>query len=359
MSIKIYAVGDIMLGEQSLCYNFGVKSVIKNKGIDYLFKDVKDIFKNGDIVFGNLEAPISNYTDKNHYGTANFFLVDPNIIEVLKNANFNVLSIANNHITDHGDEAFWSTVNLLKKNNITPAGIINNIEILEIKGLRIAILAYSYIDDFVLSYLYNKVDSEKKIMEDIKNLRNICDKVIVSIHWGCEYIPFPSLEQIKIGRKLIDCGADVILGHHSHVIQGYELYKEKPIIYGLGNFIFDDVYIKSTRKGIIVKIDIDTNRPIKVEAIPIICDTKEYYPRVADKNNKDEILGDISTIRSLVENKDLSDYYSTIGNYTSLTKKFKKDARMQMIAHFIRNIYKYPPSLTIGIVKDYLIKFFK
>lgn len=358
MSIKIYAVGDIMMGEQTLCYNFGVKSVIKNKGVDYLFKHVKNILKNGDVVFGNLEAPISDHTNKNGF-EANFFLVEPNILEGLKNAHFNVFSVANNHIMEHGNEAFQLTINLLKKNNITPVGIANNTKILEIKGIRIVILAYSFIDDFVLSHLYNKVDSDNKIIDDIKNLRNICDKIIISVHWGYEYVPFPSPEQINIGRKLIDYGADAIIGHHSHIIQGYELYKEKPIIYGLGNFIFDDTYIKSTRKTIIAKIDIKKNQPITVELIPIVCDTKEYYPRIADKKTKDGILSNIASIRNTIENKDLSGCYSTIGNYNIVAKKFKKEAQLQMITHFMKNIYKFPPNLTISIVKDFLKKFFK
>jgi poly-gamma-glutamate synthesis protein (capsule biosynthesis protein) len=220
MGLTIYAVGDVMLGEQPLCYNFGVKSVIKSEGANYLFNDVKDIFKNGDIVFGNLEAPISNHTDKKGF-EANFFRAEPNVIEGLKNANFNVLSVANNHIMEHGERAFLSALSLLKENNISPVGVANKAEILEIDGFKIAIMAYSFIDDFISNPFYNKVGSGEKILEDIKNIRNSVDLVILSLHWGYEYIPFPSPEQVEIGRKLIDCGADVILGHHAHVIQGY------------------------------------------------------------------------------------------------------------------------------------------
>ncbi len=196
MTLTIYAVGDIMLGEQELCYNFGVKSIIKKKGVDYLFRNVEGIFKSGDIVFGNLEAPISNYTDKKGF-EANFFRADPNVIEGLKNANFNVLSVANNHISEHGENAFQSTVNYLKNNNIIPVGVTNETEILEIKNFNIAVIAYSFIEDYY-SYnsLYNKVNSGKKILEDIKkDSLDSLEPVPASFHYSCLLVDY-----IKLAR---------------------------------------------------------------------------------------------------------------------------------------------------------------
>ena len=358
MTLTIYAVGDIMLGEQALCYNFGVKSVIKTKGVDYLFNAVKGIFKNGDIIIGNLEAPISNKTNKNGF-EANFFRAEPNVIGGLKNANFNVLSVANNHIMEHGDRAFLSTVSLLKENNITPVGVANKTEILEIDGFKIGNMAYSFIDDFIDNSLYNKISSERKILEDIKNIRDSVDLVILSLHWGYEYIHYPSPEQIKIGRKLIDSGADIILGHHAHIVQGYEIYKGRTIIYGLGNFIFDDTYIKSTRKSIISKIRVDMNtKDINVDIIPIVCDSKEYCPQIVDRKDGDNILKLISSIRGKIENKSLSDYRLSVGDYPTLTNKYKRGAKREMKIQFIKNIYKFPPKLSMSIVKDYLQKGF-
>ena len=358
MTLTIYAVGDVMLGEQPLCYNFGVKSVIKNKGVNYPFKGVKDIFKNGDIVFGNLEAPISNYTNKKGFD-ANFFRANPNVIKGLKNANFNVLSVANNHIMEHGDRAFLSTVSSLKENNINPVGVANKTEILEIDGYKIAIMAYSFIDDFINNSLYNKINSERKIRGDIKSIRDSVDLVILSLHWGYEYVPFPSPEQVEIGRKLIDCGADIILGGHPHVLQSYEIYKGKPIVYSLGNFIFDHTYIKSTQETAITKIRVDMNtKDINVEIIPIICDAKEYYPIITDEKDGDKILNLISEIRDKIEDKSLSDYRSVVRDYPTLANKCKREAKREMKMQFMKNLYRFPPKLSMSIVKDYLQKIF-
>lgn len=359
MTLTIYAVGDIMLGEQSLCYNFGVKSIIKNKGVNYPFTDVKDIFKNGDIVFGNLEAPISNYTDKKGF-EANFFRANPNVIKGLKSANFNVLSVANNHIMEHGDRAFLSTVSSLKEYNITPVGVANKTEILVIDGFKIGILAYSFIEDFIDNPKYNKINSEKKIREDVENIRDSVDLVILSLHWGYEYVPFPSPEQVEIGRKLIDSGADIIIGGHPHVIQSYEIYKGKPMVYSLGNFIFDHTYIKSTQETAIAKIRVDMNtKDIDVEIIPIVCDSKDYYPKIVDRKDGDNILSFISEIRNKIENNTLSDYRSVVGDYLTLANKYKRIAKMQMKMQFIKNMYRYPPNLSISMVKGYLQKRFR
>jgi len=359
MPLNVYAVGDIMLGEQSLCYNFSVKSVIKNKGVDYLFKDVKGILKNGDIVFGNLEAPISNETNKKGF-EADFFRADPDVIKGLKNANFNVLSLANNHIMEHGKKAFLSTVDTLKENNISPVGVTNKTEILEVDGRKIAIMAYSFVEDVIAKSLYNKISSEMRIIEDIKSIRDFVDLVIVSMHWGREYVPFPAPEQVEIGRRVIDCGADIILGHHAHVIQGYEIYKGRPIIYGLGNFIFDDTYIKNTRKSMIAKIRINMNtKDMDIDIIPVICNPKEYYPKIADGKNGDEILNLISSVRAKIENKSLSGYSSEVEDHSTLANKYKRTAKREMKMQFIKNLHRFPPKLSIGIVKGYLQKLLK
>jgi poly-gamma-glutamate synthesis protein (capsule biosynthesis protein) len=239
-------------------------------------------------------------------------------------------------------------------------GVANKTEILEIDGYKIAILAYSFIDDFIDKSLYNKINSERKIFGDIKSIRDSVDLVILSLHWGYEYVPFPSPEQIEIGRRLIDYGADIILGGHPHVLQSYEIYKKNPIVYSLGNFIFDHTYIKSTRKSVIAKIKVDMNtKDIDIDFIPVICDSKEYYPKIADEKDGDEILSNISEIRDKIENKFLSDYRSVVGDYLTLANKYKRGAKREMKIQFIKNLYRYPPNLSINIVKSYLQKGFR
>jgi gamma-polyglutamate biosynthesis protein CapA len=354
--INIFAVGDIMLGNQDLCYDFGVTRVIEEKGVDFLFDGVRNILENGDIVFGNLEASLSSITNKSGFD-AKLFRCDPAVVFGIKNSYINVLSVANNHIMQHGEEAYFSTINILNENKILPIGVKNEIKILKIKNFNIAIIGYSFIEDNINPCLYNKISSVETIISDISNVRDLVDLVIVSVHWGNEYINYPSPNQVRIGRELIDHGADLILGHHSHVLQGYEIYEGKPIIYGLGNFIFDDTYIKGTEKTVISQILVNMHtRDINVNFIPIISDTKKYFVSVADSDTRKEIFQIISSVRSSIENNSISEYSSYIKDYTLLSQKCHNKAKIWMRVHFMKNIYKYPLNLLINIIGQHIKK---
>lgn len=350
MQLIIYAVGDIMLGEQPLCYKFGVKSIIKEKGARYIFESFKKIMRDGDIIFGNLEAPISNTTNKKGL-EAEFFRGNPAAIEGLKHADFNYVSIANNHIMDHGEKGFLSTIDLLNRNEITPLGVADEIEIIEKKDVNIALLGYSFIEDFADNSYYNKIYSEKEIIEDIIKVRGSADLIVLSLHWGLEYVPFPSIDQIRIGRKLIEAGADIIIGHHPHVIQGYEIYKGKPIIYSLGNFIFDDTYIKSTQTGMLAKIIFDKEYDdIHIDIIPFKSDRKEFCPRLVDIQIEQKILRDMSNLRSLIESNSFSSF--------QMPNKYRKMARTDMKVHFVKTLFKLPLNLIISLIFVYLKNIF-
>lgn len=352
MSLTIYAVGDLMFGEKSLCYNFGVKSIIRNKGVDYLFKNLKDIFENGDIIFGNLEAPISNYTNKKGF-KADFFRANPDVIKGLKNANFNVLSVANNHIMEHGEEAFLSTIHLLKKNNIIPGGISNN-ALLEIKGSKVAIMAYSFIEDFVSNPLYNRVTSEKDILEDVKKIKSSVDIIILSLHWGSEFTDKPSLFQVKFAHEAIDAGADIILGHHPHVLQGIEKYHNGIIAYSLGNFIFD-MWQKRLRNTMILRVDLLKNGIGNIEVIPIHI-KDDYQPEILCGEEATSLLWKIKnlSVKSMVSDQPAFD--RDMLKYTKEVAINRKRYRSELKWFFLRNLYRYPPKFIFQIAKGYLSK---
>ncbi|MBB6401734.1 poly-gamma-glutamate synthesis protein (capsule biosynthesis protein) [Methanococcus maripaludis] len=363
MNLVIYAVGDIMLGEQPLCHGFGVKSKICKNGIEYLFGELKEIFPNGDIVFGNLEAPASNITEKSGIYT-NYFRADPKKIQNLKNMGFNVLSIANNHIMEHGAISFKNTVEELKKNNILPVGLKNGFEVLNVKGLNVGFLGCSLINDFLDNHPYNNFTSENELIENVMVMREKVDLLIISIHWGQEYVPYPSKEQVELGRKLIELGGDIILGGHPHVLQGYEIYKGKPIFYSLGNLIFDHTYIKETQKTIVTKINlkIDNKKIIgtDVEVIPLISNPNDYSLSKAKENQKEEILHFLSDSRKILKDKSPMEYLEVLKTmgYLKTSEKCKKTARREMKLFFLKNFSKYPWELKKNIIKKQFFNLF-
>lgn len=353
MSLKIYAVGDIMLGEQPLCNNFGVSSIIKCKGPDYLFDNVRSLFKGGDIVFGNLECSI-RHENSGAEQEPKFFCAESDVVEGLKNANFNVLSVANNHILENKKIMFHNTVQMLRNDNIHPVGIKNDIEIIDINGYKIAFMAYSFIEDYIPDSMYNKLHSGEPILQDIQKIRSIVDLVIISLHWGYEYVPYPSPDQIRIGRKLVDAGADIILGGHPHVTQSYEIYKNRPIFYSLGNFIFDHAFIPTTQESFIAEITLsDSLKSVRVNIIPVRSDKKTYQPQLVNASQAEACIKRADAIRRTVENRSLSDYGNFIGDYDLLYCRHKKAAKRNMKVHFLKNFYRYSLPTTLSIIKNH------
>ena len=253
--IVITAVGDIMLGDFPMCNGFGVGSTIKKYGSKFIFEKIKDELS-GDIVFGNLEAVLSD-KNKNMFSINSMSLRgDPKSVEGLKYAGFNILSLANNHSLEHGYEALYDTVDLLNDNNIIPLGVGREKEIarkpavFNIKTKKIAFLGYCLRPD---KTAYRSIKNKEEILEDIKNVKENADYVILSLHWGDEFVQFPAPWQIDFAHKLIDNGVSIILGHHPHVLQGIEEYNGGIIAYSLGNFVFD-MWHEDEKIGGILKI---------------------------------------------------------------------------------------------------------
>ena len=228
--IKLSVVGDILLTR-----NIG--SAIDKYGFEFLFSDVKPIFNDSDIVFGNLECSLTQRgVPLPGYDPNVTFRAKPELIKGLKKVGFSVLSIANNHIYDYGHIGLMDTIDAFNNEKIGYIGAgKTSVEakkpyIIEKKGLKIGFLAYHQL----LGRSVRRVVSKKSVFaqlivkeccNSIINLKKKVDIVIVSIHWGIDYARYPSPCDIDIARQFVSSGCDLILGHHAHVIQGWERYK--------------------------------------------------------------------------------------------------------------------------------------
>ena len=263
-TISVVLVGDIML-------NRGVEYMMKTEGNgDFRFpfsKIAKDL-KKADILFGNLEGPISDKGIK--VGSIYSFRAEPEAIEGLTFAGFNLISLANNHAFDYGREALEDCLAKLSKAGIDYVGAgFNEGEayggrtpvIKEIEGTKIGFLAYTNLgpESWKASEKNSGIAwiSEKdfeKIKKDIENAKSQADILIVSLHAGEEYAAEPTQFQIEFSKAAIDAGADLVIGHHPHVVQKSEKYKDKWIFYSLGNFVFDQSFSQETMRGKILEI---------------------------------------------------------------------------------------------------------
>jgi len=280
--IKLLAVGDISL---------------KTKNDKLPFENVKGIFKGKDILFGNLETVLSNQGKETEKAVSLHATSDK--ASQLKDAGFDILNVANNHIMDLGIEGFNETLKTLIKNNINFIGARNTPEqnyiILEKQGIKLGFLGYSD-SGFILpqkNIWVNKLEI-KDIIRDIESMKHKCNFIIVSLHWGIENVFYPSPKQIDLAHKIIDGGATIILGHHPHVIQGIETYKNGLIAYSLGNFQFDpSVSYSPNNQSFMLSIEL-TKDGVKAYDINPVKIGDEFIPYVPADEEQEEIRRFIS-----------------------------------------------------------------
>jgi poly-gamma-glutamate capsule biosynthesis protein CapA/YwtB (metallophosphatase superfamily) len=305
------------------------------------FQNVGQIFNQKDILFGNLETVLSTQGRKAEKAVVLYS--PPENVQFLKSAGFDVLNIANNHILDLGIQGFRSTLDTLSENSLAfiganAYGVYPAHVILERKGIRFAFLGYTA-NRFIYKGIPVKRLREKRIIEDIEALKPTCDFVAVSLHWGIENVLYPSPKQIKLAHKLIDRGASLVLGHHPHVIQGIEEYKNGLIAYSLGNFQFDPRLSQSkTNESIMLVVEFTSDGIKGYEIIPVVID-EDFLPAVAQGEVKDKVLTLISEISERVSDGTVngSFWFEEIAaeylasNMKSYTRRIKKRGVMPLI----------------------------
>lgn len=260
--------GDIMLDR-------GVRnSVNKNFNGDYsaLFEKL-NIIKKADIAFANLEGPASD-TGKDMHNLYSFRM-DPSSIPALKGAGFSVLSVANNHVGDWQRSAYNDTLIRLKENEISyTGGGINNNEaetpaIIEKYGMKIGYLGFS---DVGPNWMQTKeteagilLASNPRFDEIIQNASKQVDYLVVTFHFGEEYQIKHNKRQEYLAHKAIDNGAKIVIGHHPHVTQDTEVYKNGFIAYSLGNFVFDQGFSINTMQGMLLEVKLNRDGSMNVQ----------------------------------------------------------------------------------------------
>lgn len=248
--VRILFAGDLMLDR-------GVKHYIEKIGAgDYTFPfvKIKTYLDSFDAVIPNLEGPVS---DKGlNQGNLYSFRMDPKIFDIFSYANIQAVNVANNHAWDYGHDAFLDTITRLKEKNIGFfGGGENEAEayapyVLEKNGIRIGILGFTEFLEYAKAGEASggiAFAAEEKIKSSIQNAKKKnLDALIVIYHFGEEYRREPVNRQKNLARLAIDEGADLVVGHHPHIIESQEVYKKKHIFYSLGNFVFDQGFSKET-----------------------------------------------------------------------------------------------------------------
>jgi poly-gamma-glutamate capsule biosynthesis protein CapA/YwtB (metallophosphatase superfamily) len=254
----------------------------------YPFSAIADDLR-ADIIFGNLECPLSDRGRRLNNDTC--YRASPRFAEALARVGFRVVSFANNHAFDYGEVAFHDTLEALRTNGIAVVGAGASLgearrpAILEVEGVKIAFLAYSMVGpDWIYAgpHECGVVPLNPLIVgQDIAAIRSKVDIVLLSVHWGVEGRSTPWPRLTEMARDFIDCGADAILGHHTHVPGSIDVYHGRPIFYSLGNFTFGHDH-DNWGEDMIVRLGIENRQLRDVEVSPI---RGRYQPGVLNGND--------------------------------------------------------------------------
>jgi len=286
---SIIFVGDVMIARR---YSFFVNKY----GYKYPFKHVKHKLKSADIRFCNLEGPLSDRGERARKKYA--FKTPLKMAKALKDGGFDVVSLANNHILDYGPDALEDTLKALNKLYIEGVGLnfgnktwrdipIYSSKIIEKNETKFGFLAYSkiiprgFLSTNDIPGIMSAEDTQA-IKDDIEKIRGKTDFVIVSMHWGREYLKDKSTkEQRKIARTLIKSGADIVIGHHPHVVERIEKYQDGLIFYSLGNFVFDqkESMHKHVTESIMAEVIFENKKISRYKITPI--KIKNFRPTIS------------------------------------------------------------------------------
>lgn len=270
--VVISAAGDCTIGtDTAFGYANTFPYILKknNNDYSYFFKNTNEIFKNDDISFVNLETTFTNaeIRAKKEY----VFKAPPEQAEILKSGGIDAVNISNNHTFDYLEQGYEDTKTALTEKNISYFGN-GTIFIKEINGTKLGFLGYTAFSDS-----NNLRAGLKKDIEELKKQNCI---VIVSFHWGVEHSYSPNNLQIQLAHFAIDSGADFVAGHHPHVVQGIEQYKNKIICYSLGNFCFGGNLNPSDKDTFIARVIFKTEdqklKSIGFKVIPVKISSVDY-----------------------------------------------------------------------------------
>ncbi len=295
-NLTMLALGDVMLSRY-------VRTLMNQYGNDYSFENIqgyqKRFFEGADVVFANLEGPIKGQGTSG--GTAMVFSFNEDSAPLLKNYGFNVVSIANNHAMDQGKDGRATTIAALEKSGLGWCGDphdedANSVYYGNVGEKKYAIICFQDVT--------SKINQEDAV-NLVKEVRPNVDYLIVTPHWGYEYkLKADFNAQVKPGRAWIDAGADMVVGHHPHVVQNFEAYNGKLIFYSLGNFIFDQYWSNETQKQLgigIVLDDANSEESLKTKVYLFPMKSEKSKPRLLTEGER------MNWFEEYIKNGDYSD----------------------------------------------------
>lgn len=229
ISLTLSVVGDCTLGtDETFDYDTSLNAYYENYGADYFLQNVKDIFSTDDLTIANFEGTLTDSDEREDKTFA--FKAPASYASILTGGSVEAVNTANNHSHDYGDQSFDDTLAALDDAGIVHFGY-DETAVMDVKGIKVGLVG--------IYELYDHLEREQQLKDNIAKVKaDGAQLIVVIFHWGNETETVPDSNQTTLGRIAIDEGADLVCGHHPHVLQGIETYKGRNIVYSLGNFCF-------------------------------------------------------------------------------------------------------------------------
>lgn len=304
-----------------------------------------------DVCLGNLEGPISTRSTQRPGAESTVFRGAPAAASRLRAAGIDVLNIANNHILQHGREAFSDTVEHLRRNGIDPIGLVgermtSRPVVRTWAGVTIGFLGYSFVPERYyrgpLPYVNAGIS---EVVRDLGKLRNEVDCIVVSVHWGVEGRDRPNAEMIESARRMVGAGATVIVGHHPHYFQPIERRGRSLIAYSLGDFLFDLFWDDRAVESAILRISLEREGVADFDLLPVRLD-RDYRIRPLAPRRTDRFKSGVTNWRSAVVEGASQGERPAIAKVREYARKLR---------FFVENIYRGDVKAKIRFLTEKLL----
>ena len=316
VSLTLSVVGDCTLGtDETFDYDTSLNAYYENYGADYFLQNVKDIFSTDDLTIANFEGTLTDSDEREDKTFA--FKAPASYASILTGGSVEAVNTANNHSHDYGEQSFNDTLAALDDAGIVHFGY-DETAVMDVKGIKVGLVG--------IYELYDHLEREQQLKDNIAKVKaDGAQLIVVIFHWGNETETVPDSNQTTLGRIAIDEGADLVCGHHPHVLQGIETYKGRNIVYSLGNFCFGGNSSPSDMDTMIYQqtftIDADGVKKDNVTNI-IPCSISSaaydgynnYQPTPAEGDEATRILGKINERSSWISTAEGSTFTAKYNN---------------------------------------------
>ena len=316
VSLTLSVVGDCTLGtDETFDYDTSLNAYYENYGADYFLQNVKDIFSTDDLTIANFEGTLTDSDEREDKTFA--FKAPASYASILTGGSVEAVNTANNHSHDYGEQSFNDTLAALDDAGIVHFGY-DETAVMDVKGIKVGLVG--------IYELYDHLEREQQLKDNIAKVKvDGAQLIVVIFHWGNETETIPDSNQTTLGRIAIDEGADLVCGHHPHVLQGIETYKGRNIVYSLGNFCFGGNSSPSDMDTMIYQqtftIDADGVKKDNVTNI-IPCSISSaaydgynnYQPTPAEGDEATRILGKINERSSWISTAEGSTFTAKYNN---------------------------------------------